>query len=152
MAARPRSTAFQGCLCSDLLALSRSSELRSMNCLDCWERHNKTISDLSLEQKYCICFLHFSLASASLHQYLTGEEKRGLSWGQEMERPQGGGMERVSLITLLQEDEKTQRDRKRQWIVNIIYCIYCEDRKCIKIHTVMWTKNWMELRKSPLNS
>lgn len=29
-----------------------------------------------------------------------------------MDRPQGGGMERVSLITLLQKQRQTQKDRK----------------------------------------
>lgn len=31
-----------------------------------------------------------------------------------MDRPQGGGMERVSLMTLLQEDKHTQKDRQKQ--------------------------------------
>lgn len=31
-----------------------------------------------------------------------------------MDRPQGGGMERVSLMALLQEDKQTQRDRQKQ--------------------------------------
>lgn len=43
------------------------------------------------------------------------EEKWEVCWGQEMDRPQCGGMERVSLITVLQEKKKKHRkDRQTQ--------------------------------------
>jgi len=56
-------------------------------------------------------------------QYLTREENWEVLWGQEMDRPQGGGMERVSLITLLQtykrqQDRNKKGEGKRRWVIN----------------------------------
>lgn len=46
MAAPPRSTAFQGCLYSDCLALSRSLVSMTVNHRGCWKRHSQTLRSL----------------------------------------------------------------------------------------------------------
>lgn len=79
----------------------------TVNRSGCWESDTWLTAVFSLDTSSIQSGLNCEL-------YLRGEGKWEVRWGQEMDRPQCWGMERVSLIMLLLEDRKRKTDKKRK--------------------------------------